>query len=107
MAVLHRTSGSRLTSGTRLVYVSHSRLFTRQLDQPSCTEVPGTENADGPFFSPDGQWIAFFADGRLKKVSVRGGPVIVLCDNPGVGGGSWGEDGVIPKVTSHSPATAT
>jgi serine/threonine-protein kinase len=70
-------------------------LFTRQLDQASATELPGTERADGPFFSPDGQWVAFFADGKLKKVAMRGGAVVPLCDNPGVGGGSWGEDGTI------------
>jgi serine/threonine-protein kinase len=81
--------------GTRLVYVSHAKLFTRQLDQASAAELPGTERADGPFFSPDGQWAAFFADGTLKKVAMGGGAVVPLCDDPGVGGGSWGEDGII------------
>jgi serine/threonine-protein kinase len=92
----HRGADAILSpNGTRLVYVSQSKLFTRKLDQASTTELAGTENAEGPFFSPDGQWIAFFADGKLKKVPVRGGPVIPLCDSPGVGGGSWGEDGTI------------
>jgi Tol biopolymer transport system component/DNA-binding winged helix-turn-helix (wHTH) protein len=90
----HRGADAILSpNGTRLVYVSKSKLFTRQLDQASITELPGTERAEGPFLSPDGQWIAFFADGKLKKVSVQGGPVVSLCDNPGVGGGSWGDDG--------------
>src|SRR5262245_40623291 len=53
--------------GMRLVYVSHSKLFTRRLDQPNATEVQGTEGAQGPFFSPDGQWVAFSAGGKLKK----------------------------------------
>jgi serine/threonine-protein kinase len=92
----HRGADAILSpDGTRLVYVSQSKLFTRQLDQAITTELPGTERAEGPFFSPDGQWVAFFADGKLKKVAVRGGPVVPLCDNPGVGGGSWGEDGNI------------
>jgi serine/threonine-protein kinase len=92
----HRGADAILSpDGTRLVYVSQSKLFTRQLDQASTTELPGTERAEGPFFSPDGRWVAFFADGKLKKVAVRGGPVVPLCDNPGVGGGSWGEDGNI------------
>jgi serine/threonine-protein kinase len=79
----------------RLVYVSQSKLFTRELNQASTTELPGTDRAEGPFFSADGKWVGFFADGKLKKVSVRGGAVIQLCDVPGVGGGSWGEDGNI------------
>jgi DNA-binding winged helix-turn-helix (wHTH) protein/Tol biopolymer transport system component len=81
--------------GTRLVYISHSKLFTRLLDQPNVVELPGTENAQAPFFSPDGQWVAFFATGRLKKVSLRGGPAMVLCDCPLPNGGSWGNDGSI------------
>ena len=82
--------------GSRLVYVSKSRLFTRQLDQPKATELAGTEGARAPFFSPDGQWVAFFLPGKLEKVSVQGGATIALC-NAGNGevGGSWGEDGNI------------
>jgi serine/threonine-protein kinase len=57
---------------TRLVYVSHNRLFTRRLSQPQATELPLTDGAHAPFFSPDGQWVAFFAGGKLKKVSVAG-----------------------------------
>jgi eukaryotic-like serine/threonine-protein kinase len=92
----HRGADAVLSpDGTRLVYVSQSKLFTRRLDQASATELPGTEKAEGPFFSPDGQWVAFFASGKLKKVSLRGGPVIPLCDAPGVGGGNWAEDGTI------------
>jgi len=81
--------------GARLVYVSHNRLFTRRLDQPQTTELPGTEGGYAPFFSPDGQWVAFFAGGKLKKVSVPGGAAIVLCNAPLGMGGSWGEDGTI------------
>ena len=83
--------------GNRLVYLSRQRLFTRRLDQPNATELPGTEGAFGsPFFSPDGQWVAFFVSGKLKKISVEGGAPITLCDG-GVlsGGGSWGENGNI------------
>ena len=81
--------------GTRLLYVSRSRLFTRRLDQADATELPGTDGARAPFFSPDGQWVAFFAGGKLKKTSVQGGPVIALCNAPLGPGGSWGEDGNI------------
>ena len=66
--------------GTRLVYVAQSKLFTRSLDQAISTELPGTEGAQAPFFSPDGRWIAFFANGKLKKISLQGGQVVTLCD---------------------------
>jgi serine/threonine-protein kinase len=81
--------------GTRLVYCSQSRLFTRRLDQPRATELVGTEDANSPFFSPDGQWVAFFTPGKLKKVSMQGGAPILLCSAPIGNGGSWGQDGNI------------
>ena len=82
--------------GTRFVYVAQSKLFTRRLDQPEATELLGTEGASAPFFSPDGQWVAFFAGGKLKKISVDSGAAIALCDAAlNARGGSWGEDGNI------------
>ena len=80
--------------GTRMVYVSKGGLFTRRLDQPSPTELAGTQGAYAPLFSPDGQWVAFFTTGKLQKISVEGGSTITLCDANGRGG-SWGEDGNI------------
>lgn len=81
--------------GTRIVYVSQARLFTRRLDQPNATELVGTSGAYAPFFSPDGQWVAFFTAGKLEKISVEGGSAIALCDVLNGRGGSWGEDGNI------------
>ncbi len=86
--------------GTRLVFVSRSAggermLYTRQLDRPQATALSGTDNPRSPFFSPDGQWVAFFADDKLKKLSVQGGAAISLCDAPSNRGGSWSEDGNI------------
>ncbi len=81
--------------GTRLVYVSQGRLFTRRLDQPTATELAGTQGALEPFFSPDGQWVAFFTAGNLQKISVDGGSAITLCSANNGRGGSWGEDGNI------------
>ena len=72
-----------------------SQLYVRRLDQLQATVLAGTEGAFGPFFSPDGQWIAFFASGKLKKVAVSGGAVVTLCDAPNGRGGSWSEDGTI------------
>ena len=88
--------------GTRLVYVSQGRLFTRRLDQPTATELAGTQGAYEPFFSPDGQWVAFFSPGKLQKISVEGGSAITLCDAPVGRGGSWGEDGNIIAALNNN-----
>jgi serine/threonine-protein kinase len=82
--------------GTRLVFVSKNHLFARRLDQPQAVELPGTEGARQPFFSPDSQWVGFFAQSKLKKISTAGGGASILCE-AGVfnGGGSWSEDGNI------------
>ncbi len=71
------------------------RLGTRLLNQSAITPLANTENAEGPFFSPDGQWIGFAADGKLKKISVDGGAAVTLCDAPQLRGASWGDDGNI------------
>jgi serine/threonine protein kinase len=84
--------------GARLVYVSRNpqRLYTRRLDQSKATELPGTDNAFYPFFSPDGQWVGFFVSGgKLSKISVQGGAVVPLADVGPYAGGSWGADGNI------------
>jgi Tol biopolymer transport system component/predicted Ser/Thr protein kinase len=88
--------------GTRLAYLSQDRLFTRRLDQSQGTELSGTQGAVNPFFSPDGQWIAFAAGGRLKKISVVGGAAVTLCDASFFLGGSWGENGYIVASLNQS-----
>jgi len=85
--------------GARLAYVASSsggpsRLFTRRLDQSKAVELPGTDGAIGPVFSPDGQWIGFSAGGKYNKISVQGGAVVPLADMP-FAGASWSEDGSI------------
>jgi serine/threonine protein kinase len=87
--------------GTRMVFVSGSsgdtrRLFTRRLDEPQATALPGTEGAFAPFFKPDGEWVGFFANGQLKKTRVDGsGQPLKLCDAPVGRGASWGDEGTI------------
>jgi serine/threonine-protein kinase len=86
--------------GTHIVYWGRGadgkdRLYGRALDRDQAVPLPGTENGQAPFFSPDGQYIGFFADGKLKKISVEGGGVTVLCAAPDSRGGSWSEDGSI------------
>jgi len=72
-----------------------AQLYLRSLDRADAVLLPGTDDANGAFFSPDGQWIAFFASGKLKKIAVTGGEPITLCDAPMGRGGVWGEDGTI------------
>ncbi|MBL8292621.1 MAG: serine/threonine-protein kinase [Bryobacterales bacterium] len=72
-----------------------TRLHTRLLHQSQLTPLAGTENAHRPFFSPGGDWIGFFAEGKLKKIAVEGGAAVTLCDAPMGYGGSWGDDGNI------------
>ena len=86
--------------GTRLALLATGsdqkrRIYVRSLDQLQATALPGTENASDPFFSPDGQWIGFFADGKLKKTSMQGGAAVALCDAHDERGGSWSDDGTI------------
>ncbi len=70
-------------------------LATQLLSQSKPTVLAGTENAFDPFFSPDGAWIGFFADSKLKKVSVQGGAPTPLTDVMNPRGGAWGSDGTI------------
>jgi Tol biopolymer transport system component len=83
--------------GKRVAYVASAgggplKLFTRRLDQPKATELPGTEGVTFSFFSPDGQWVGFATLNRLNKISVEGGAVVPLADISTFGA-SWGEDG--------------
>lgn len=86
--------------GRRLAYVAYTagraRLHVRNLDAFVATPLGGTEGAQYPFFSPDGDWVAFFAQGKLKRVSLQGGAPVTICDAPVVGrGGTWAPDGTI------------
>jgi serine/threonine-protein kinase len=81
--------------GTRLVYsVANDQLYLREMDQLESQPIPGTQGADGPFFSPGGQWVGFTA-GALKKVSITGGAPVTLSDDVNIHGASWGADDTI------------
>ena len=77
------------------------QLWLRTLDSPQLQPLPGTENARGPFWSPDSKSIGFFSDGKLTTIPAIGGPPQVLCDGTGsAAGGAWNIDGVILFNTS-------
>jgi DNA-binding winged helix-turn-helix (wHTH) protein/Tol biopolymer transport system component len=87
------------TDGRRIVFVSKGALAIRRLDQTKSMRLAGTEGGFFPFFSPNGQWVAFFADGKLQKVAIEGGAPVALCDAAGPGGGSWGdEDSIVAAL---------
>lgn len=71
------------------------QLYTRRLEQLAASPLAGTEDARNAFFSPDSQWLGFFASGKLKKIKVTGGEALNLSDAPSSRGGTWGEDGTI------------
>ena len=81
-------------------------LWVRPLDSLSPRLLPGTEGGGGPFWSPDSRFIGFFAQGKLKKIEISGGPALALCDvdSEGVGGGTWNRDGVILFSPTYSDA---
>jgi len=72
-----------------------SQLYLRALDRLEPTPVLGTEDAYNPFFSPDSQWVGFFAQGKLKKVAVGGGVPHDICHAGDGIGASWGPDDLI------------
>jgi Tol biopolymer transport system component len=70
-------------------------LWTYELGSREAKTLAGTEGASYPFWSADGRSLAFFADAKLKKLDVSGGPVQTLCDAPFGRGGAWNKGGVI------------
>jgi len=85
--------------GNTIVYVDSlgGPLMAKNRDQLEATPLTGTQGASGPTFSPDGQWIAFAADGKLKKVPRLGGSPIMLADStpPTFASIAWLDDGSI------------
>jgi len=81
--------------GKRLVYVANDQLYLRPMDTLQASPIPGTEEALSAFFSPDGQWVGFFTDSELKKVSISGGVPLTLYNAAGLRGASWGTDNTI------------
>jgi serine/threonine-protein kinase len=91
--------------GGHLVYVAlvngRRHLHVRDMKNGEIEPIPGTEGGYIPFFSPDGEWVGFFADKKLKKVSISGGGLISLADAPIGRGGSWAADDYIYFVPTE------
>ena len=93
--------------GSQLAYVVNRggtrQLYLRAMGSLEAKAIPGTEGAVNPFFSPDGQWLGFWAGGKIKKVSVTGGAALSLADAVDARGASWGSQGTI--VFAPTPAS--
>jgi Tol biopolymer transport system component len=92
------TSSVAVSPDGRAVVIAASdqdgqRLYRRSLDRLEATPLAGTDRGSSPFFSWDGEWIGFFADGQLKRMPAAGGAVIDVAAAPGFSSGaSWGPD---------------
>lgn len=81
--------------GSFLVYAA-DRLYVHRFDRNEARPVVGTEHATGPFISPDGRWLGYVVDGKLRKISVSGGEPITICDASGdLPGATWGPGNTI------------
>jgi eukaryotic-like serine/threonine-protein kinase len=95
--------------GSRIVFQSFERdepsmLHMRRIDRFESTPIPGTENARGPVFSPDGRWLAFVAANRLRKMLAGGGAPVVLAENANNRGLTWSADGA---AIYYAPSAAS
>ncbi len=80
-----------------------SRLWLRDIESLEPRELSGSEGATYPFWSPDGQYLGFFAQGKLKKIAIAGGAPLTLCDAVDGRGGTWNRDDVV--VFSPGPTS--
>jgi eukaryotic-like serine/threonine-protein kinase len=96
LALAISPDGQRLAYAVRSADSASSKLYLRRMDEFEGTPVAGTEDANMPFFSPDGQWVGFVTTSGIKKVPVEGGAVVELTSVAyGVEGATWGTDGYV------------
>ena len=85
-----------ITPDGETFFIVTDRIYVRRLADATARALPGTDGARSPFVSPDGRWLGFYADGKMKKVAISGGdPLNILdieSDTPGAG---WGPDNTV------------
>ena len=96
-------------SGDLLVFTGlgsddRTSLWIRALNSAEAVRLPATEGAEDPVWSPDGRWIAFYADGKLKKISPRGGAPLTIATLSGFQNAAWGPHGdIIFRPSNREP----
>jgi serine/threonine-protein kinase len=92
--------------GTRVVYTAtdkgRTQLYVRAIDDMNSLPLPGTDGAANPFFSPDGQWVGFAADGALKKINLQGRTVVEIAKASNIRGEAWAPDDTILFTPSNA-----
>ncbi len=85
--------------GWHLVFVTSEEgrrlLWVRDLDSVSPRRLAGTDGTSSPFWSPDSRFLGFFAEGKIKRVALSGGPPQTIGESVSGGAASWGPDGTI------------
>jgi eukaryotic-like serine/threonine-protein kinase len=86
-------------NGRHIAFVANNggpnQVWVRAMDTLEAKALAGTDGATYPFWSPEGAYLGFFAEGKLKKIAIAGGPPQTLCDAASGRGGTWNHDGVI------------
>lgn len=104
LAVVLSPDGKRLAYVASISGVSH--LYVRRLDQYESVAIPESEGATFPFFSPKGDWVAFFNQGKIKKAPSDGGLPVEICEAPTFFGGAWTpQDIIVASVPNFGLAT--
>jgi hypothetical protein len=98
--VLGTGGGSAISPDGRMIAVvavaaGLPKLWIRSLDSLTARELPGTEGAAFPFWSPDSHSLGFFSGGKLKRIDLKGGTPVTLADAGVPRGGSWNQEGTI------------
>ncbi len=106
---LGANGGTLSPDGRRLAFVARDAsgktlLWLRPIDSLAAQPQAGTEDASFPFWSPDSRSLAFFAQGKLKRIDLTGGPLATVCDAPSGRGGTWNRDGTIVATVSNPGA---
>ena len=103
-----RTALALSPNGRTLAFTAQrdgtTRLYVRALDKAEAAVIAGTDGADGPFFSPDGNWVGFWAGGAIRKVALAGGPPVKVSDTSQPWGATWPSQDAIVYA---SPANGT
>jgi serine/threonine-protein kinase len=99
-AIALSPDGKTLVLGA--IWGGRPQLYARAMDQLGAIPIAGTSGGSSPFFSPDGRWVGFSANGELRKVPLSGGPAVTLCKAAALFGASWGDDGTIVFATTRN-----